>query len=325
MLQGLCLALLVVGMTACEKEPSASSAPAQSQVSTDGNMLIFESIELFEKTVSDLDDKKQEDFLKQISSLTFNNYFSSAPTPLPMGQSATQEMDEFLGQLLNEDGVIQIGAYLFKIDLKKEQVFVLPTSYKQTDYKDLVQGNLQNQHLMVYSTGDDVLDLLTNPSPEKCGGVGGGTYPCYSQAYQGQIVATVGGGIVWRLNPGVKFFRAGIYFRLSSLYDIWAYPNAQATSGGTKVRNISGVFEVEIFCRYPEGWYRKRPCNSGSIGRQSPGFYYREASASHQRTFYSGTRNLNGYYFFVQGRVRYPDGSVTIASPYGGRNVNSPY
>lgn len=70
---------------------------------------------------------------------------------------------------------------------------------------------------------------------------------------------------------------------------------------------------------------RKIVCGSGDIGTQSGGFYYSNTQASYQKTFYDGIRNLNGYHFFVQARAKYPNGSVTIASPYGGRNINSPY
>lgn len=318
--------LALLSVTACEKEHQTISTSTQDNVTTDGKMLIFQSVEHYENTVSDLDEEKQQAFLNKIADLKYDNYFST-PRPAPSSnQSTVLEMDNFLGQLLNKDGVVQIGNHIYKVDLERDQVFVLGAEHKATaDYNDLLKGNTENKNVQAYSAGDDVLALVNGSAAEKCGGIGGGTYPCYNNAYEGQIAVTLGDGSVWRLNPGVKFFRAGIFFRLSSLYDIWAYPNSQATSGGQKVNNISGLFTVEIFCRFPQGWYKKRPCDGSSIGTQSGGFYYSSTQASYQQTFYSGSRNLNGYYFYVQGRVKYPNGSVTLASPYGGRNINSPY
>lgn len=318
---GLFLASIMIGMTACEKENSPIPVPTKSEVSTDGKMLIFESTEHFEEAVSDLSEGEETAFLDKISHLGYDNYFSVSHD----AKATTPEMDPFLGQVLNKDGVVQIGDHLFRIDLERDEVFVLPIERKATsDYADLLKGNTLNENISAYSTGDDVLHLVKNPSEEKCGGISGGTYPCYTYAYQGQIIYTFADGSVWRLNPGVKFFRAGIYYRLSSLYEVWYYPSASARSGG-RMKNLAGLVTIEMFCRYPQGWYRKRPCRSSSIGTQPGGFYYSSTQASYQRTFYSGTRNLNGYYFYVQGRGRDFLGNITQATPYGGRNINSPY
>lgn len=325
---GLLLAFVGIGIIGCKKDSIQKNVTrnliSEPNASKDGKTLVFESIESFEKTINDLTEKKIENLTSSISKNGYNNYFSIPHSAVKNDNDSIQEMDEVLGQLLNEDGVIQIENHIYKVDLEKESVYVITVENKETNYLDLINGNTSNKNVTSYSINQDVLHLVNGEPEQKCGGVGGGSYSCYPNVSQGQIVATLGDGSVWRLNPGVKFFKAGIYFRLSSLYDIWAFPSSTSSSGN-KVKNIHGLFTVEIFCRYPQGWYKKKPCGGGDVGTQAGGFYYSKTLGAYQQTFYSGIRNLNGYYFYIQGRVKYPNGSVTIASPYGGRNINSPY
>ena len=75
-----------------------------------------------------------------------------------------------------------------------------------------------------------------------------------------------------------------------------------------------------------ESWWKKRPCKSNSVGTHKYGYHYTEKLyGKSKQPVYTGTKNLNGYYFFVQGRASYSDGTKTLATPYGGRNINSPY
>lgn len=324
------LALVGVGFVGCKKENIALNDQNSIKQTKEGTryyaengILVFNSVEDYETSVSDLIEEDEENFVNSILGLDYTSYTEELAN---QGSNATDLIeDNVLSAILNKERLVQIANYVYRINLQSEKVFVLPVT-EMADLADLVNEDKGNKNIRQFSTGDDVIYLAESGDPgEKCGGISGGSYPCYANAYQGQIVATLGNGNVWRLNPGVKFFRAGVYFRLSSLYEIWAYANSSSTSGGTKINNLNGLFTVEMFCKWSEGWYKRRPCNSGSIGTQSPGFYYSSTSGQYQKTFYSGTRNLNGYYFFVQGRVKYPNGSVTTASPYGGRNINSPY
>ncbi len=73
------------------------------------------------------------------------------------------ETNEFLSTILNKDGMITIGDYFFKIDLEDEKVYVLPVSLKDW-LGDLQNINLSNEDILVFSTDDDVLDLLAEGS-----------------------------------------------------------------------------------------------------------------------------------------------------------------
>lgn len=323
------LALVGIGVVGCKKNQvqngrSNLNFDNEFKVSADGKMLVFETSKNFEDLVTNISTEKEENFITFAEKLS---YVSLSKKNELSKSLSDNEGDNLLNSLLNEDGIVQIGSFLYKIDLENEIVGVLSSS-NISEYSDLVTLNKANKNIRRFTTGDDVIDLAESgaeSTAKSCGGIGGGTYPCYSNINQGQIVATLANGTVWRLNPGVKFFRAGIYFRLSSLYEIWAFASSTATDNGTKVNNLNGLFTVEIFCKGPEGWCQKRPCGSGDIETVNSGFYYSKTLSEYQQTFYSGTRNLNGYHFFVQGRAKFPNGTATIASPYGGRNINSPY
>ena len=322
------LTLVGIGFVGCKKEQmqnerSNLNLDNEFNVTANGKMLVFETSEKYERLITNVSEEKMKKFISFASSLEYK----SLADKKNLTKSMDDEGDALFNAILNEDGIVLIGNFLYKIDLKKEIVGVLSIS-KISEYADLVSMNIENENIRRFTTGDDVIDLAESgaeSTAKSCGGIDGGTYPCYNNINQGQIVATLANGNVWRLNPGVKFFRAGIYFRLSSLYEIWAFANASAPDNGVKVNSLNGLFTVEIFCKGPEGWCQKRPCGSGDIETVNSGFYYSKTLSEYQETFYSGIRNLNGYYFFVQGRAKFPDGTVTIASPYGGRNINSPY
>lgn len=323
------LAIVGIGIVGCEKEeitspnisPNTSYNVSQNAISSDGEILIFESVESFESAVDDLTDEKIEDLTSEVAKLQFENYFSVEHPSLK--NSSNTEMDNVLGQLLNKDGVIQIGSHIFKIDLSTEQVFVISTDNKKTDYEDLINGNTSNKKISVYSVDEDVLYIVNGETREKCSGIGGGLYKSYPNILDAPIINTTSSGAVWRLNPAVDFFRAGVYFRLSSFYQVWSFPNT-TTSRAIKLSDLEGI-TIEMFCRYPQGWYKKKPCGGGDVGTQAGGFYYSNTAGSYGINFYTGSRNLNGYYFYVQGRAKYPNGSVTNATLYAGRNINSPY
>jgi hypothetical protein len=69
------------------------------------------------------------------------------------------ESNDFISTLLNANGMISIGDYYFKINLGTERALVLAKEHAQ-ELADLENENLENENIMVFSTSDDVLDLL---------------------------------------------------------------------------------------------------------------------------------------------------------------------
>ncbi len=328
---GSILVLLGITIIGCKKEKQITTAITQESdpetssrllYTSNNSLLIFNTSLDYENAITNISDERT--FINNLNSLGYTSYTEEL---INQGTTAIDLIkDNILSAVLNKDRVVQIGQYLYKVNMQLDKIFVLPTA-NISEYLDLINENKLNKNIKEYSATDDVIHLSEGNKISSCGGIGGGVYPCYSNVYSGQIIKTFSNGVVWRLNPFVRFFKAGIYFKLSSQYEIWRFPTASSTSGGQIVNNISGEsITIEMFVKGPEGWWKRRPCNSGTIGTLSSGFHFSESIyGNYTKTVYSGTRNLNGYFFFVQGRAKYSNGSVTIASPYGGRNINSPY
>ena len=51
----------------------------------------------------------------------------------------------------------------YLVDLHKEEALVLHGEY-QSEYNDLVASNYDNDHIMIFSTDDEILELLENGS-----------------------------------------------------------------------------------------------------------------------------------------------------------------
>ncbi len=329
------IALLLFAFVSCKKELASfrdDSLKFDSvfHVASDNRMLIFETTNYYEDIISSPDAQLREEFISYIEQFGFESYAERFPendSSSLFFSSNDSTCDSFLAEILNADGIVQIGEYLYKIDFSNGVVGVLHSDYL-SDYPDLVELDSLNPNVRRFTTGDDVIDLAESGAPstarvDGCGGIGGGTYKSYQSL--GLQVVTFPDGSVWRLYPAVKFFRAGVYFRLSSFYEVWAHANATTTTFGAKVKNLSQLFKINFYCKGPEGWYQKRNCGNNDIGTQSSGFYYSRTIASDYTSFYCGTRNLNGYHFFIRAEAQYPNGSVSSLTPYAGRNINSPY
>lgn len=291
------LAAVGIGIVGCKKENKLPLVESnQSEISSNGKMLIFESVDSYEKAVEYTTAEKRERLLSDISKLNFKNYFSVEHLNSKSGNNSLQEMDDFLGQLLNEEGCIQIGNYIYKVNLQSEKVFVLPIS-NSAEYQDLVHENKSNKNIRQFSTSDDVIYLAeSGDSGEKCGGIDGGEYV--------SDVVDFGNNI--RCQAMVKHFRAGVYYRTTARF----------------VPLTSGVLSSELEVKGPEAWRKRRPCDSGTTGTSPAGV---KVSGTTQQLweFYSGTRNLNGLYLFA--RIKCTFNGVVKYSTWCGRNVNSPY
>lgn len=268
------------------------------------------------------EDNSIEELAKYLNSTSFKSYGKKY-------KEKSEYNEPFMDAIMNEDKIIKIGEWFIHIDIPNEIVLAI-SDKEENAYSSLLVRS--NPNIKKFSVGDDVLDHLLNgsePITEGCGGIGGGTYGCYSYVSQGKIIKEWSGGSVWRLWPYIKFFRAGIYFKLSSNYLVRQYESKNATGAGKSLVGIDVNYyadlTIEMFIRHPHAWWKKKPCKSTSIGTKSGGFHYSGTSATGSRSVYTGTRNLNGYYFYVQGRAKYSDGTYTGATPYGGRNINSPY
>jgi hypothetical protein len=244
----MCIALVGVGLTGCKKEQKLNSTNevsinSQFNVSSNGKMLVFGSVESYEKSIELQSAEKREKFLSDISKLNFKNYFSVEHSESKSGNDSVQEMDDFFGQLLNEDGIIQIGDYIYKVNLHSEKVFVLPVS-NLAEYQDLVNENKSNDNIRQFTTNDDVIYLAeSGASGEKCNNPSSG-FELYTWFELGNSLET---------RCIIKYFTAGIYYRV--------------TGRSKKIGNYGGSYRYILECVNKETEIRRNPCNNDDVTR----------------------------------------------------------
>ena len=116
-----------------------------------------------------------------------------------------------LPEILNEDKIVKIGDHLFKVDLHKEEVLVLHEEH-ETEYNDLVASDYDNDHIMVFSTDDEVLELLENGSS---GTINGRIAGCDDRrATRKKEDRDPKNGRRKKLKAKVVYQKAGIYFSI---------------------------------------------------------------------------------------------------------------
>jgi hypothetical protein len=241
-------ALMGFVLSGCKKEQklkptNETSIDGQFNVSSNGKMLVFESVESYEKSIEFQTAEKREKLLSEISKLNFKNYFSVEHSVSKSGNDSVQEMDDFFGQLLNEDGIIQIGDYIYKVNLQSEKVFVLPVS-NLSEYQDLVNENKSNDNIRQFTTNDDVIYLAeSGASGEKCNNPSGG-FELYTVFESGNSLET---------RCIVKYFTAGIYYRV--------------TGRTKKIGNYGGSYKYILECVNKETEIRRNPCSNSDVTR----------------------------------------------------------
>jgi hypothetical protein len=72
---------------------------------------------------------------------------------------------DFLTRLINADGLVQIGDYMFNIDVVNQKCYAMHTYWLGTDssriiYNYLYNGDARNQYIFEFSTEQDVLEEL---------------------------------------------------------------------------------------------------------------------------------------------------------------------
>ena len=324
------LMLTIIGLQilGCKKEVSTTPKSKQNfenayNVSSDGRMLIFKTTASYNKLVNNITTEEEENFISFAKTQNYTSLLENRERSKAMSSGN----DDFFSSLLNEDGVIKIGKFLYRINLETGLVAVLSEA-NLAEYADLVSMNKKNKNIRIFTTQDDVIDLAESgaeSTAKSCGGIGGGTYTSYDNGSDGLKIVTLENGNVWRLNAIVEFEPLGVLFRLSSKHEIRVFKNESSTGSGSLVNSSNGILTVEMYCNGPQGWCKKRPCDNGDVQTVNPGIYYYTQSGSHKQYFYSGSRNLNGYYFYTYARVKTADGKVSAFTPMAGRNINSPY
>lgn len=188
-----------------DKETSISEGLDFIKIS-DGKM-IFDSFESFRNMLED--DALMEDFYQETSLLRVN----SSDKYFRLASFDDDDSIEFFDQLLDQNKMVSIGDYTFRIDLPSESVYVVP--FGSPLENSLIQEDYAAKGVMKFSTDDDVLDLLEEgytSSPQTANSVilcGGG---CKSFDLSTPEVLFVPHPSNY--STRVRYVKAGIYFEL---------------------------------------------------------------------------------------------------------------
>jgi hypothetical protein len=190
-------------------------SPFQDVVTVANNTVSFKSIQAYRNLIDNSTDETRAELVKFVNDVNgFLSLKERVKLQVANGKTKEQEVvadDDFLTLLLNQNGVIRLGEYYFKVDFNNEKVLVA------REQGDLL--NSQSKAVMSFSTSDDVLTLLdagyTSSPEENSGGrtefLCGGGCASYNLGIEYPQNSISGNKIVTRS----RYVKAGIYFELS--------------------------------------------------------------------------------------------------------------
>lgn len=302
--------LVGISLNSCKKDSLSDSKKETSfykglNIKSDGRMLIFKTIEDYQKIVENPTESIRFDFISKVSKMKHNTYTEKNENLKSNDDSLLG--DDYLAQILNEDWIVQIGDYLYRVNKPEEKVYVLP-AVNIDQYNDLVNQNKSNPNIRKFSTSDNVIELVEEGASGekglKCSEDGAGArqaYGDYKLNLQTQISITVG------------YNKYGIYFPVKI----------------TATNHVGS--KDKLYIQIENLWYHVRCGNT--VGPYSLPWEYPSSTEYASRTYnsYSGMTPLNGYH--IKARARYenwylPSGgnpyTVTF-SDWAVIKINSPY
>lgn len=213
-------------------------------VSISNEMLKFESLEDYYAIVNDPNPDTRTNFTAFVSGFDFDNYFTLGNEE-PAAKGA-QEMDDFFGQIINQNSCVQIGNHIYRTDLVNEAVFVVDASQYFENKADLINGNIDNLNISSYTLSDDVLSLVNGIEVAKCSNPG--SFEQYTYTQQGTALET---------RCIIKYFTAGIYYRV--------------TGRSKKMANNTGNYRYILECYNYDTEIMRNPCSNGEVTTHAVG------------------------------------------------------
>lgn len=205
--------------------------------------------------------------------------------------------DDYLASMLSPEGIVQIGEWIFKLDIPNEKVYAL-NEKDQNLIGELKKDTPAHDKIQIFSTDDDVLDLLK--SGEKGSPAGRVALFCReSGADRHKDDAIIEYGDGYQLDCKIVYQKAGIYFSLQG-----KVKNQARLIGGVLLDCFEGhTMAIEHYVKW------KPKCRSeeepGAAIKFSDG---NECVLNHRP--YESTRGLNKYIYQAV-FINYPAGVRT--------------
>jgi len=284
------LAIVGIGIVGCKKETIKPTTTTQSftesqkrdlnfdntyKVASDGKMLVFESSDSYEEAISNLDSIHVVNFFSTIKALQFQT------------KRSTTSNDIYLDNILNDDLAVQIGEYIYRVNMEKQKVFVLSAKFIN-QYSDLVNENIKNTNIQVYSTEENVIELVENGNPSQKG------WFCKARKANQNSNTSLGIQINQdaSMNVTVRYHSSGIMHRLQadvSVYDQNAYS------------------DLRVYIAFNDCSYKQR-CGTSLSHYSHPwrvpqSWAINTLQTLYRVDLYSSYKKLENYNFTARGRV----------------------
>jgi hypothetical protein len=156
--------------TVTNSQNNSSQIKSLTGFHSDGKMLIFNTSDDFANFIEfdiskhvdeySANSKDGQPAMRNIKQELANEVYSRYSDYILSSNQIDYINDNILNEVLNKDMIVQIGNYLYRLNKEKEKVFVLSSTYKETDYNNLISENTANKKIMVYSTDEDVLEMV---------------------------------------------------------------------------------------------------------------------------------------------------------------------
>jgi len=180
------LLMLSLVFFACNKETQVNtfSPKTQKPYEIKNGILSFSTFKYYINLVDRGSEKEKADIINELNSSKDYRPLSSSPKLLekrklmaagsrlsPTGDPVLDDdIDDivsspFISKIINADGLVIIGDYIFNVDLLKDSCFAMHTSFLQGDnsndyYKLIYDGNSNNPFVFGFSTDEEVLEVL---------------------------------------------------------------------------------------------------------------------------------------------------------------------
>lgn len=271
-----------------------------------GDLLVFKSIEDYEKIIDNPTDSLMEQVLQAIHSLKFNSISdylidstNNLKDPAKFKSLLTIDTlfsDDYFKSLLNTDLCIQIGKNIFRINPLSEKVFILPDSCINS-YTDLINEKTINKDILTFSTEDEVLDLVENDSQQNTRKKKKCKDPYANKGHNASFLTDGTGKLAI-----ARYRKFGIFFHLYADID--------------QIGTWPGPYEFVLGPGYPDSMWVKfdvrcKSSSNANYGGQAKGFY--KSIAQRQRyNAWKGSRALSKYYFAF--KVTNTSNSTTVSN-----------
>ena len=306
------LALVGIGTTGCKKEvlnknssTVTNSQNNSSQIKSltgfhsDGKMLIFNTSDDFANFIEfdiskhvdeySTNSKDGQPAMRNIKQELANEVYSRYSDYILSTNQVDYINDNILNEVLNKDMIVQIGNYLYRLNKEKEKVFVLSTTNKVTDYNDLVSENTSNKKIMVYSTEEDVLEMVE------------------SGRLSEKVVGCTAPSALHQNSPNTPNVNINQYASMEACARYKKYGLLHKLEADVKVVNTNAYNNVQIYIGMENCSYKQR-CGTALTNFTHPWLTPQvlqigSTNKLYRYTIYNSTRALENYYFKIRGRA----------------------